>query len=367
MNMNRKFNDSAWNIENAASEWCVIMHDADVDLKTKKMFADWLSRSPEHISAFLEMARLWELSAHIDPADKIDVDAILKEADRDENIIAFRQNAPEQNPDIKRARTYRWMYVASCAVVVALMAVLFSFQGFHFFNDVKYVTGTGEQRSFVLSDHSVVYLNAESKLTVEMDDAERIVNLIRGEAYFDIAHDADRPFFVHSPEAVVRVVGTKFNVKRNREDTTVSVVDGKVSVKARNTMDYLPIPESALIKDGGEDKEISVVLEKGQQTRVSRDAVKLEPRLIDTAKITAWRERRLVFESEPLINVIEEFNRYNALSLKIEDKSIADIEISGSFNADSPGSLLDYLEQYEGVVVMNTDRRKYLLVVKKSR
>jgi len=164
------------------------------------------------------------------------------------------------------------------------------------------------------------------------------------------------------------VVGTKFNVKRKTEDTTVSVLEGKVSVSARNDMDYLPIPELTLMKAADDGIEASVVLEKGQQTRVSKDVAKLKLRMVETEKITAWRERRLVFESESLRDVIDEFNRYNALSLTIEDGSIADIKISGSFNADSPESLLDYLETYEeGVEVVNRETQKYRLIARESQ
>lgn len=369
MNMNRNIDDSARHIRKAASEWCVVMHDTEVDLPTRKMFVDWLLRSPEHIREFLEMARLWEVSSYIDESNKIDIEALIKDVELDETIIKFRGRGAklEKNVEKRRVPGFRWMYAASFVLAIGLMGLFFSVQEFHFFDGIEYQTGKGEQLSVVLSDDSVVYLNTASKLTVEMLEDERWVHLIEGEVYFDISHDEDRPFLVQSREAVVKVLGTKFNVRRKEADTTVSVVEGKVSVSARNDRDYLPIADLGIDKNDHDIAATSVRLKKGQQTSVAKNAEKLEPKVVDTEKIIAWRERRLIFESEPLANVIDEFNRYNSLSLKINDRSIAELKISGTFKADSPKSLIDYLEKYEGVEIVNEKTRSHQVIVRKSQ
>src|SRR5260221_5540279 len=94
----------------------------------------------------------------------------------------------------------------------------------------SYSTDVGERRSLTLDDGSTVDLNARSKVRIEFSKAERRVDLIEGQALFQVAKNMDRPFIVKSGEATVRAVGTQFDVDRKATGTTVTVLEGRVVV-----------------------------------------------------------------------------------------------------------------------------------------
>src|SRR4029077_9414852 len=87
-----------------------------------------------------------------------------------------------------------------------------------------YSTDIGERRSITLADGSTVDLNARSQLRVEFSKSERRVELLDGQALFQVAKDKQRPFIVHSGDATVRAVGTQFDVYRKDSGTTITVL-----------------------------------------------------------------------------------------------------------------------------------------------
>ncbi len=186
------------------------------------------------------------------------------------------------------------------------------------------------QRSITLADGSVVNLNARSRIKVHLSKTERNVELVQGQALFQVAHDPGRPFVVRSGSASVRVVGTLFDVYRKKNGTTVTVIEGRVAVRrpcpreGSGGASSLSVAEekgrhaatlgdpSASTENVGEEgtPRVKVLLSAGEQLTVARDAVE-QPTHADIAAATSWTQRRLIFDSAPLSEVVDEFNRYN--------------------------------------------------------
>jgi transmembrane sensor len=200
-----------------------------------------------------------------------------------------------------------------------------------------YSTDIGEQRSISLADGSTVDLNSQSRIRVRYSEAERAVDLLEGEALFHVAKDRTRPFTVRSNTAQVRAVGTQFDVYRKRSETLISVVEGRVAV-----------PNPTARPSGGD-----IYLGAGEQLRVTHDATN-KPEHPNIVNATAWRQRQLVFESASLAEVAEEFNRYNARHLVIENPEVCAFHISGIFSSTDPSSLVRFLRQRPGVLVSET-------------
>src|SRR5581483_7239884 len=97
----------------------------------------------------------------------------------------------------------------------------------------SFETEVGEQRSVVLQDGSVVTLNTSSHIDVDLRKDRRVIRLSRGEALFQVARDATRPFDVVAGPVTVQAVGTEFNVDRRDARTTVTVVEGQVRVSTQ--------------------------------------------------------------------------------------------------------------------------------------
>jgi transmembrane sensor len=216
--------------------------------------------------------------------------------------------------------------LAACATIAAV--ALFIYQT----RTPEFSTSVGEQKTVALADTSVITLNALSKIEVHLENTERDIQLSQGEALFTVAHDARRPFKVHTRAGTVQAVGTQFNVyDRPDGDTRVSVLEGRVLLTARGAA-------------GDGSGEASELLGAGEEADIRLDGTIQRKADAVVANTVAWRQRRLVFENAALDEMVAEFNRYNrALRLRLEDIPASTYRYSGVFDAADPESFISLL------------------------
>jgi transmembrane sensor len=336
-----------------ACEWFIECRAGDLNTAARRELDGWLRKSPEHLGAYLEIAALWSKGPLLDRGNKWSVQRLIEQASAGrDNIVQLDDAAPPNDsephryrPDceratLQRARPQSWfgraggLALAATVFVCVVCGCLLWLQTLRY---PTYSTDIGEQRSISLVDGSTVDLNSQSRIRVRYSEAERAVDLLEGEALFHVAKDRTRPFTVRSNTAQVRAVGTQFDVYRKRSETVISVVQGRVAV---------PNPAA---RPAGRD----IYLGAGEQLRVTHDATN-KPEHPNIANATAWRQRQLVFESASLAEVAEEFNRYNARRLVIENPEVYTFHISGIFSSTDPSSLVRFLRQRPGVLVSET-------------
>ncbi len=226
-----------------------------------------------------------------------------------------------------------WVFAMAAALFAAVLCTWFFFTA-----PQRYATAVGEQRSVVLNDGSVVTLNTSSSIQVTLAKTRRTIKLEAGEALFQVAHDKTRPFDVIAGHTTVRAVGTQFNVDRRASRTTVTVVEGKVSVQN--------VAPDAGSNDSGGGGPIPV--SAGEELVVAPQAL-LRAVAANVAAATAWTQRRLVFEHRPLGEVAAEFNRYNLQQIHIDSARLEAQEVTGTFQANDPDSFLDFVAKIPGV------------------
>ncbi len=327
-------------IVDEAAAWFVEFRVGDATPDTCEAFSIWLRRSPEHIQAYLEIAATYaNLPVPEDPR-ALDVERLIAAARVSADVIPFDPGgrlAPA--PNVERRRMVSWR-----AVVAASIAFLAAGVGLFTWYEVRsgpvYVTEVGEQRSIELADGSNVELNSRSRLRVRYSERRRDVELLTGQALFRVARDTARPFVVRVAGAEVRAVGTQFDINRRASGTTVTVIEGSVAVST---------PASRKAAAATE-----VVLTAGEQAIVKEQAV-ARSKSVDIAAVTAWTERRLVFDSTRLADVVEEFNRHNTRPLILEGEELAALRISGVYTSTDPTSLLRFLRAQPGIVVTETE------------
>jgi transmembrane sensor len=217
-----------------------------------------------------------------------------------------------------------------------------TYLGWHRTMVIKVTTSLGEQHSAVLPDHSIVELNTQSEIRVGFTAAERRVELVRGEAFFDVAKDPARPFIVVTDLATAKAVGTRFSVYRALSGTIVTVAEGRVLVLDKQ-------PKADAPANSAERTDVVEVV-PGTQAE-AQPGRPVQMRKANVERTFAWRERRLVFEGEPLSTVVEEFNRYNSPPLVISDPRLREERISGVFGANDPESLLDFLVKVDHISI----------------
>jgi transmembrane sensor len=179
----------------------------------------------------------------------------------------------------------------------------------------SYRTVVGGLASVPMADGSKVILNTDSQIHVEVNQHERRVDLERGEAFFEVAKDASRPFVVHAGNKRVVAVGTQFSVRREADDLQVVVTEGKVRIESSGS------PQAVVAGTVARASEAGVLLKK-------EDIAQAEESL-------SWRTGTLVFREMTLADAVAEFNRYNTHKIVIEDASVGSLEVAGSFRADN--------------------------------
>ncbi len=208
----------------------------------------------------------------------------------------------------------------------------------------------GEQRSVTLDDGSLVTLNTSSAIEVRLTKHRRDIKLLAGEALFQVARDATRPFDVSVGVTTVRAVGTEFNIDQLADTTTVTVVEGRVAVYTADAL-------SPGVRTG----TTNLPLAAGEQLTVAPRSAR-HPVPANVAMATAWTQRKLVFDHRPLGQVAAEFNRYNHLKIEIRSVDLRNQEVTGVFDANDPDSFTEFLSALPDVTIDRSPDGKLAVV-----
>jgi transmembrane sensor len=368
-----------------AAEWFARVHDPELPPAAREEFTRWVLQSPAHIAAFLKVTRSWGdigLAGENMPSLEELVTTARASSDQLSNVVGlpsnvialptFVQAAEVEQPKLTWwQRNWKGVAAAAAAVLIAIPAGWIGVD--HYLNPSHIRTAIGEQRSIALADGSLVQLNTNSELRVELKENERRIVLEHGEARFTVAKDPSRPFLVKTPQATVRALGTVFNVQIAAQGTDVAVLEGHVEVTIRpeDKSQAAAQPESPVeiadeLKSGTSGTAqtapraqphlreqqvaaLKLVLGSGEQAAVTPEGKILPDVGPPLERVVGWTDRRLVFREETLATLIAEVNRYHAHPIRIVDPEIAGLRISGTFAAYDLPSLILYLERYRGV------------------
>jgi transmembrane sensor len=309
-----------------AAEWLLILEENRP--QDRDAFSEWIAKSPLHIGAFLRAAAMDTLLSRVDPQRTVDIErhTATDEVRDIDSSSAHMETRPNRSWRISK----RWAAAACIGIVTLMPAVWWHATNGDRANLQHFDTGVGEQRALELDDGSLLHLNTNSKVTVRFTGQERRVDLLAGEALFRIQRDSSRPFRVHSGRIVIQAVGTQFNVYRRLDDAVVSVLEGAVQISdERNLSGQSPT---------------RIRLNAGEEAQVAYNGSLSKKTLPDVSRVSAWRQRRLIFRDEPLSNIASEFNRYNRTpKIRIEGADIGARRYAAAFDADDPESLLGIL------------------------
>lgn len=173
-----------------------------------------------------------------------------------------------------------------------------------------YGSTAGQVQSIELADGSVVTLDGASRIGVSWHLRSRRVELLAGQALFDVAPATYRPFRTLAGSTEISVIGTRYNVSRLADDVRITVEEGKVGVR-------------------GQTNEL--LLTPGQQVWVHNGHVG-EPVRVDARALTGWTEGRLVFDRTPLAEVLDTLRRQQNIAVHLAEPDLAQLPVSGTFD-----------------------------------
>jgi transmembrane sensor len=317
------------------------------------------------VEEFLLASAVWKEFEHVDAARRLDIERLVEEARNNVSAIGAAATAAStaaaSTPDSStgagaaspiRARTgVRRIALAAAAVGATLLVGVALWQAPRA-QPRSYATVRGEQRALKLEDGSVVYLNTQSRVEVAFSKEARVIRLLEGEAMFNVEHDAARPFRVMAGSTVIQAIGTRFNVYRSAAGATVSVVEGVVQISPdpasaaqRAAQHATDTPATTRPASASAAEPHLARVAAGEQARILADGEIVTHSVPDLAQIVSWRERRLVFRAERLEDVATQFNRYNAVQIRVEDDALRSKQITGVFDADDPRSFVQFLQR----------------------
>lgn len=342
--------DESAPVAEQAVEWWLTLHSEEVPAGRRREFERWAARSPERIAAYLRTVLV--MKAAISPGvrwPETTPEGLIDEAKRAlrDGVRVLHERAEEPGVSSRRYHSgaRRWMVSATAVVTAVLVATGVAW--FASANSQEVSTGFGERRSILLSDGSQVSLNSESRIRVDLDKKLRKVSMEAGEALFRVARDPSRPFEVDAGGAVIRDVGTEFNVDSRPKGTTVTVISGRVAVT-----------EGSGSRPG---HPATVFLEAADRLVMEGSKWRTPQHAVNVQAAVSWTQSKVIFEHTPLSEAADEFNRYNRGHIEIEGPGLQRREISGVFQTDKPQSFITFLSRVPGVKIRATPDGTYVI------
>jgi len=303
--------------QDQAIAWFARLQDSKSTQRDRIEFTEWLAANPNHQAAYDKVVQLWQAPAL--------------------NTALGHYAAIPLQPAKRKLRLQRWA-AAACVVLMSGWVLMAAGWIDHWQADLG--TGTGEQRREMLTDGSTLILNTDSAVTFDYAGDRRGVTLLSGEAYFEVQPDKARPFIVTTAQGTVRVVGTRFTVKTG-DVTQVDVESGIVICTSQQ----------------GESRQLTA----GQHTDIVNQSVAAISQ-IDTSRTFAWLKGRLIFQDQPLAEVIAELDRYHPGAIVITNAKLGQTRITGNYKLEDTAAIVRSLAEIAGARVINLS--PYLTVLK---
>jgi transmembrane sensor len=295
-----------------ALRWLSRLRDNACSDQDRHAFEDWLATAPEHAEAYVQAQQFWQqLGGLTDVAGP-----------RLKNARGYAQNA-------KAARRRRNTVLLAAAIAVGLCALRSEF--LLKLTAERYLTAKGEQTAIDMADGSRIELNTDSDLRVARLFGARTVWLERGEAWFNVEHDAAHPFEVVVGNGRIRDIGTRFNVITDRGGATVEVTEGEV----------------ALNPSGGAEQTIKAGQQSGFDAEGRLQAVVAG----DANAAGSWRQGLLIFKRQTLPEVLRQLTRYHEIEFELADTQLQNLSVSGRFSTDDLNESLNTLANGLGVKI----------------
>ena len=247
------------------------------------------------------------------------------------------QNQPTQTLPISNL----WKYLKVAAILLIISTLSLTTYYSNNTNDadvsilmVEKETMPGQKVTTKLPDGSTVTLNAESKIKFpEKFNSEKRELELFGEAFFEVTHDPDRPFYVKSNGSIVKVLGTSFNIRTYESENMISVAvaTGRVSFTSPEANEEIVLMPNEMIS-----------YENGQNEIIKKQ--------VDPLKVFGWRDRVLYFKNEGLDEIIEEVERWYGVRVIVKGDFDSHGNFTGEFRNKSLENVLiglSYLYEFD--------------------
>jgi transmembrane sensor len=311
-----------------AGDWLLRLQSDELDQHELAAWLDWYGSEAAHSAAFEQLQTEYE--------------SLRGMPETQRRILANRLTASAPMPRRRVAWISQRLAIAAAVSALTLGALFVMWRSgiggpARPAHTAAYQTPRAQHENISLPDGSVVKLGALSSVSLSFTDETRYLVLEGGEAFFEVARDARRPFIVQVGAVTVRAVGTAFNVRRAQERVVVAVSEGAVDVGQKKA------------KRGSS----SVRVAAGEQVSVNLALASLSVTSANPEAVTAWQQGRLEFVNEPLSSVIATVNRYSSREIVVTDHELGAASYTGTVNE---GRIEEWLVALQDVFPVRVSR-----------
>lgn len=324
----------------------------EISPSEKAQLETWLAESKANRLTAASVEKAWNASDLLQAEVDVDLDAEFGA------LEALLEEDEEEVPPIKGTATIRkieatpsprrnWLAMAATILVIAVAAFLFrsAFDGSgNNAGEWVSIITENEPHTVTLPDNSTVYLNANSELSYLKEfTADKRMLQLKGEAFFEVEHDAARPFEVQTGAETITVLGTSFNVQTSdNKQTTVYVATGKVQVAQQNNA-------------------AKIVLKKGEQGISNSTTKEVKNLGQQTANALAWRSKRLEFVDTPISEVIQAVEKLYNITIKLEKENLLTCRFNSTFDNQKANTVLEVISTVLGAEMEKKSTGVYLI------
>lgn len=289
-----------------AADWILRNGNPNQSPADRARFKEWLEQDPENCRTYSAAERL------------------MGDARR-----AIQSDPALTNIDV-RPRNMAKPITLTLLMIALATGVFFALDG-PLRLQADMIAGTDEMPVRTLEDGSVVQLNASSAITVDFTEERRVIRLLHGQAFFQVAHAPERPFTVVAGEAKVTALGTAFDVRYGNDDTEVTVTENAVQIEFEG-------------QHAG-----SVRVTQGEQAifdYANKETVVLP---VDGLVALAWKRGQIAVDNAPLSYVVEEMNRHFYGRIVVAGSALANRRVSGTIKVADTDDALAFVTMALGV------------------
>lgn len=289
-------------VRDEAAQWFVRLQDQPLSVEDQHLFDAWRGEHPAHQYEFEVLQGLWSVA---------------------DLLPRHRLQALVETPVPRKRRALVRCAMAASVLAVAVGLGLFSGLDHPAVYDAQFSTVLGERRQVALPDGSLMDLNSRSVVAVHYEKGQRGIELKQGEALFSVEHDSSRPFVVQAGAGQVTVTGTRFDVRRDDDQTRVVVEAGTVKVQ-------------------GHAAQPVVTLTAGLGTSIDNQGAVAAARPVNAQALLAWQTGKLVFNDASLAEVAREVSRYREKPLRVSTAA-SELRLTSVFKSNDTDALLKAL------------------------
>jgi transmembrane sensor len=308
-------------VKATAAEWFERRNFWEWSAENEAAFAEWLNASLAHRAAYVRVEAAWK---------------------RTERLTVLKSSVRRPQQPAPRERSRFWFFGAAAATVaVAALAGAIVYWPSAEPETQTYATMVGGRETLALTDGTKIELNTDTQLRTQITVHERKVWLDKGEAYFQVKHDAAHPFVVIAGNHRVTDLGTKFVIRRDAAKMEVALVEGRAQVDALNSKTNAP----------------SVEMVPGDVVIATANRIETQKKPVAALSTgLAWRQGLLIFKRSTLAEAAAQFNRYNREKLVV-DGSAAQLKIGGTFQSDNISDFAEVAREVLGVRIAHRGDR----------